>query len=418
VISRIEVLNYRCLRFIQRPLDAMHILVGPNASGKTTFLDVISFLGRLVSDGLETAFSERTRNPLDLVWGRGPGVIELALEARIPERLLPLLGEKGFETVRYEVQIAVDPDSYEPEIRAEKALFKRATPKNLARQLAFPQMRPLPASILSARGKGQRLILNKVSGGNDNFYSEVHEESGKGWAPSYRLGPRRSTLENLVGDESKFPVTTWLQSLLKEGVQKIALNSLLIRQASPPGQGRGFRPDGSNLPWVVEDLKRKAPDNFRQWIDHLSTALPDLESVRVVEREDDRHAYLIVGYRGGLEVPSWMVSDGTLRLLALTILAYLPDATGIYLVEEPENGIHPTAVEAVYQSLSSVYDGQVLVATHSPVLLAIAKPKQLLCFAKTPEGATDIVTGDEHPALRDWRGEVNLGDLFAAGVLG
>ncbi len=418
MISRIEVLNYRCLRFIQRPLDAMHILVGPNASGKTTFLDVISFLGRLVSDGLETAFSERTRNPLDLVWGRGPGVIELALEARIPERLLPLLGEKGFETVRYEVQIAVDPDSYEPEIRAEKALFKRATPKNLARQLAFPQMRPLPASILSARGKGQRLILNKVSGGNDNFYSEVHEESGKGWAPSYRLGPRRSTLENLVGDESKFPVTTWLQSLLKEGVQKIALNSLLIRQASPPGQGRGFRPDGSNLPWVVEDLKRKAPDNFRQWIDHLSTALPDLESVRVVEREDDRHAYLIVGYRGGLEVPSWMVSDGTLRLLALTILAYLPDATGIYLVEEPENGIHPTAVEAVYQSLSSVYDGQVLVATHSPVLLAIAKPKQLLCFAKTPEGATDIVTGDEHPALRDWRGEVNLGDLFAAGVLG
>jgi predicted ATPase len=418
VISRIEVLNYRCLRFIQRPLDAMHILVGPNASGKTTFLDVISFLGTLVSDGLETAFSERTRNPLDLVWGRGPGVIELALEARIPERLLPLLGEKGFETVRYEVQIAVDPDSYEPEIRAEKALFKRAAPENLARQLAFPQMRPLPASILSARGKGQRLILNKVSGGNDNFYSEVHEESGKGWAPSYRLGPRRSTLENLVGDESKFPVTTWLQSLLKEGVQKIALNSLLIRQASPPGQGRGFRPDGSNLPWVVEDLKRKAPDSFRQWIDHLSTALPDLESVRVVEREDDRHAYLIVGYRGGLEVPSWMVSDGTLRLLALTILAYLPDATGIYLVEEPENGIHPTAVEAVYQSLSSVYDGQVLVATHSPVLLAIAKPQQLLCFAKTPEGATDIVTGDEHPALRDWRGEVNLGDLFAAGVLG
>ncbi len=38
VISRVEVLNYRCLRFIQRPLDAMHILVGPNASGKTTFL--------------------------------------------------------------------------------------------------------------------------------------------------------------------------------------------------------------------------------------------------------------------------------------------------------------------------------------------------------------------------------------------
>jgi hypothetical protein len=77
-----------------------------------------------------------------------------------------------------------------------------------------------------------------------------------------------------------------------------------------------------------------------------------------------------------------MVSDGTLRLLALTILANLRSATGIYLVEEPENGIHPTAVETVYQSLSSVYDGQVLVATHSPVMLAISSPEQLLCFAR------------------------------------
>jgi hypothetical protein len=42
----------------------------------------------------------------------------------------------------------------------------------------------------------------------------------------------------------------------------------------------------------------------------------------------------------------------------------------------------------------------------------------VLCFAKTPEGGTDIVRGDAHPALRDWRGETNLGTLFAGGVLG
>jgi predicted ATPase len=75
-------------------------------------------------------------------------------------------------------------------------------------------------------------------------------------------------------------------------------------------------------------------------------------------------------------------------------------------------------VETVYQSLSSVYDGQVLVATHSPVMLAVSRPEQLLCFAKTKDGETDIVRGDEHPALREWRGEINLGDLFASGILG
>jgi predicted ATPase len=113
-----------------------------------------------------------------------------------------------------------------------------------------------------------------------------------------------------------------------------------------------------------------------------------------------------------------MASDGTLRLLALTLPAYLDDLKGIYLIEEPENGIHPRAVETMYQSLSSVYQSQILMASHSPVVLSSAKPADVLCFAKNSEGATDIVPGDKHPKLRDWHGEVNFGTLFASGVLG
>jgi AAA15 family ATPase/GTPase len=48
----------------------MQVLVGPNGSGKTSFLDVIAFLGSLVSNGLENAIAERTRNPMDLRWSR------------------------------------------------------------------------------------------------------------------------------------------------------------------------------------------------------------------------------------------------------------------------------------------------------------------------------------------------------------
>jgi predicted ATPase len=117
-------------------------------------------------------------------------------------------------------------------------------------------------------------------------------------------------------------------------------------------------------------------------------------------------------------VPSWVASDGTLRLLALTLPAYLPEFSGVYLIEEPENGIHPRAVETMFQSLSSVYNAQILIATHSPVILSIADASNVLCFAKTEEGSTDIVPGNDHPRLRDWQGETSLGVLFAAGVLG
>jgi hypothetical protein len=326
---------------------------------------------------------------------------------------------KPLDTIRYEVRIGLDPVSGEVGIREEKAWLTTWKRLRTSQRMLFPEEPEPPATILSGKVKaGRQSVLSKAPGGNDNFYVEVRPEgAGKGWFPSIRLGPRKSALGNLPEDESKFPVSTWLKTLLAQGVQNFVLNSLLIRKASPPGQARSIKPDGSNLPWVIAELE-KDPERFRDWISHVQTALPDVVNIRTIERPDDRHRYLVIQYAGGLEVPSWMASDGTLRLLALTIPAYLPKFQGIYLIEEPENGIHPTGVETVFQSLSSVYDAQILLATHSPVILSLAEAGQVLCFKKTENGSTDIVRGDQHPQLQDWKGETNLGTLFAGGVLG
>ena len=70
------------------------------------------------------------------------------------------------------------------------------------------------------------------------------------------------------------------------------------------------------------------------------------------------------------------------------------------------------------QSLSSMYSSQVLLATHSAIALNMVELSDVLCFGKDPSGATDIVSGDEHPALKDWkRGEPDLGVMFASGIL-
>jgi predicted ATPase len=206
--------------------------------------------------------------------------------------------------------------------------------------------------------------------------------------------------------------------MLATGVESLMLNSQILRAPSPPGKGKSLGGDGSNLPWVVHGLKKKKGTDFQRWLEHVKTALQDIVDIETIERPDDKHRYLLVKYNSGLSVPSWLLSDGTLRLLALTIPAYLEEFTGIYLIEEPENGIHPRAIETVIQSLSSIYTGQVLVATHSPVALAILQPDQVLCFAKDYEGATDVVFGSKHPALRHWkRGTPDLGTIFASGVL-
>jgi hypothetical protein len=340
---------------------------------------------------------------------------------RLPENRTSRLKNGEHNGARYELAIGLSDETGELALLAETFWLTSSRDDRLEagyqRQL-FPQPPKAPNTIVIPAGRrapaGWKKVVNKVAeSGNDYFSSET-----SGWNNLFRLGPQKSALANLPEDETKFPVATWFKELLMRGVQTLTLNSEAMRRPGPPGTPRAFRPDGSNLPWVVKGLERKQQGRLREWIAHIRTALPDLKTIKTVERREDRHRYLILEFENGLRVPSWLISDGTLRLLALTLLAYLPELTGIFLIEEPENGIHPRAVETVLQSLSSVYDAQVLLATHSPVVLSIAKADQILCFAKTSEGATDIVRGSEHPGLKEWKGETDLGTLFASGVLG
>jgi len=55
MIQRIEALNYRSLRYVSQEIRPFQVLVGPNASGKSTFLDVVALLGDFVHYGMSDA---------------------------------------------------------------------------------------------------------------------------------------------------------------------------------------------------------------------------------------------------------------------------------------------------------------------------------------------------------------------------
>ena len=422
MIRRIQALNYRCLRYVDVRLDRFHVLVGPNASGKSTLFDVVMFLGDMLSSGLESAVDKRTQNFQDMVWDRPRKDLgfELAVEFEIPEEVKTKLPhERKFETFRYEIAIKEGRNGIR--IDSERALLmphENGRPRQ--EHLHFPDPPEAPGTILlGGRRRGSRTILSKSREGRDNFNIEVSERAGKGWAISISFGPGRSTLGNLPESPEKFPVSTHVKRLLETGVQRLFLDSSRMRQSSPPDRRQaGFSPDGSNLPRVIRQLRGEREGAFNDWLNHVRAALPEIESVRIAEREDDRHCYLMIRYASGVEVPSWTVSDGTLRLLALTLPAYLPDSGKMYLMEEPENGLHPGVTQDVYDALSAVYDSQVLLATHSPVFLNHADLEHVLCLGKDASGATDVIPARAHPGLRDWQGSPNLSVFFAAGVLG
>ena len=222
MITLVEALNYRCLRYVQRPMKSFHVLVGPNSSGKTTFLDVIGFLSDLVSEGLDAAISERSPVPEELLFARRGDRLELAVEARIPSNLQELTSRPDLDTVRYEVAIGFDEARRGFEFKDERLLLKKAKVLEEYQRSIFPMPPATSDSLLTnIRGRSTKVVINKVQGGNDNFYSETYGRSGRGWAPSFKLGTQKSALGNLLADASRFPRCNLVPRLLDRRGSKV-----------------------------------------------------------------------------------------------------------------------------------------------------------------------------------------------------
>jgi AAA15 family ATPase/GTPase len=431
MIIRVEVKNYRGLRCVDVELSPFLVFVGPNASGKSTFFDAIALVRDILQTGVKDAvhgnprlgIPMRAADPRELTWQRSGGTIEIAITARKPSSGGNGSGSQNGGLIRYEVAVGTEGTlgllgEHLWIISPDAPLRPRGQAPESAQREGFPEEPRDPGRVVvwpsnKRAPRGWRKIVSKAASGNDYFRSETSN-----WNNLFRLGPTRSALANLPEDETRFPTATWFKRWLMEGIHVLALDAGAMRLPAPAGSPTTLLPDGSNLAWAVYDLEKSAPDRLAAWIEHIRTSLPDIKSIRTQEKPEDRSRYLEIAYTNGPPLPSWLLSDGTLRMLALTLLAYVRDPARLILIEEPENGIHPRAVETVIQSLSSVYEGQVFCATHSPLVLSLIDLKQLLCFGKTASGAVDIVRGTEHPELRDWRAAVHLGDLLAMGVLG
>jgi predicted ATPase len=419
MINKIEAVNFRCLRAVSQQLERFHVVAGPNGSGKSTFFEVPKLLADFGRDGLHSLWSGNIVNFQELLFmGRGRS-FELAVEMAVPS---VVLDEDPFgpRYVRYEIRIGwkeEDDDNSAPRILNENLwLLRKSSPvpreNRVQMELEFPSATVSDFTVVHDKvSKNDRwqLVARKTGTGNSYFKAETTK-----WNLQIRNAAHESALRSLPSDD-RFPLSNWFREQLFEGAFHLALNSDSMRRPSPPLKQGGFAPDGSNLPHIVAEL-HDIGSSKKAWIDHLRTVLP-ISDVRVVTKQEDNSRYLVVSYDSGAKIPSWHLSDGTLRLLALTLLPYLNKTSQVFFIEEPENGIHPQAVEAVFQSLTSVYDGQVLVATHSPVLVGLCKPRQLLCFSKTATGETDILTGDNHPMLQEWRQGLPLARIYAAGIL-
>ncbi|MFD4736995.1 AAA family ATPase [Streptomyces virginiae] len=445
MITRIEAYNYRCYPRLSIDLGSYHVLAGANGAGKTTLLDVPVFLSdllreRQVADAvlrrLDDRKAPRAHRATELLHqGRGESV-EFAIEAQLPAEVTRELGESSLPSLdtplpthlRYEVQLDISQDRvtvgaeylflFSVEDRTNKSPASRAPRPPSAGE--WGQGRPIEGTSKLRYPEWQSVIARA-----GRAYSRLTPETTATATelPSFRVPVDQLALTAVLPDPALFPASLWFRQLLGRGVVFYDPDWELLREAALPGDPEVVLPSGRNTAWLALDLYDSDPERYGDWVDHVRTALPQVAEIRVRVREEDRRAYFIVTYAGGHQVTSSGLSDGTLRILALTLLPYLPaDAVpGLLVTEEPENGIHPKAIETVVQSLSSLYGSQVWVSTHSPLVLAHTGLDQVLAARLNRDGSVNVIPGTEHPRMKEWRGtldDLDIGTLFAAGVLG
>jgi predicted ATPase len=453
MITRLEATRYRCFERLGIDVGDFRVLVGANGSGKTTLLDLPGLLGDLLeAKSVAEAFVYRRRARPDLppragglnevvFAGRGSD-FSLAVEARLPpevqakvlegyyarartERSRQALREdrRRWPThIRYEINLRISDDRELHVVNEFLFIFPESQSPD--------RERPGFHGVQAATNKQWRLIVSREFGYDTEFIPEVSLTATKARSTKVGLAPTLLAMPRVLRErEHEYPAARWLHDLLTTSAVFLEPDWSALRTASPPGLPKTIVPDARNTPWLALELKRQGalPDSatdyrsepYGDWIAHVQEALPQVEDIDVHEREDDHHSYFVVRYRGGFSVPSSGLSDGTLHILALTLLPYLDKQPTILVTEEPENGIHPRAIEAVLQSLSSMPESQVWTSSHSPVVLASVELEQLVCARLSSSGAVEVIPGNRHPRLKEWKKgiDLDLGTLFAAEVL-
>lgn len=427
MITHIDATNYRCFERLSIPTRELVVVAGANGSGKTTLLDIPVLLGDLLrSRSAAGAF-------MDPILSRGPRAstlgelcfrhngesFSLGIEALLPDVVHNAVVAGSTPAVQKDA--SKQPTHIRYELRFRVTLHELSVQNEYLFLFTHSEAydaRRIPLQGENANKDDWRFIISREYGRESTFRPEV---KGKGKSASERSTQIDNALPAFpriqFENKAEFPAAHWLLTLLLDGVVFFDPTWSKLRSSSQPALKRErLLSSGENLPWLALRLQEEAPERFAAWVAHVRTALPQITAISVREREDDHHAYFRVQYEAGFEVTSSGLSEGTLRILALTLLAYLDDAPRLLVVEEPENSIHPQAIESVIQSLRSLYDRQVWVSTHSPVVLATTKLSELLITRLARSGAASIIPGEQHPRLASWKGAIDLGSLFATGV--
>jgi predicted ATPase len=193
-----------------------------------------------------------------------------------------------------------------------------------------------------------------------------------------------------------------------------------VRQYCYIGDNRWLRPDAGNLAALLYRLKNE--DNgsaYRPIVGTIRLIAPffddfDLEPAGPNQQE------IILNWRqtGSDQVfGPHQLSDGTLRAMCLVTLLLQPELPELVIVDEPELGLHPYALNVIAALFSKAsHHAQVLISTQSSTFLDNFDPEDVIVANR--EGMESQFARLDPTKLAAWLEEYSLGEVWEKNVIG
>ncbi|HEY0967608.1 MAG TPA: AAA family ATPase [Opitutaceae bacterium] len=194
-------------------------------------------------------------------------------------------------------------------------------------------------------------------------------------------------------------------------------------------EGAELNVSAGNLAAVLAVRRSHHPEAFARLVADFIRIAPEFTEIDTVSREDGRIQFRLKLKDENTWIEPDNVSQGTLYLLAMIVLAHDPDPPSIVCIEEIDRGIHPRLLREVRDVLYRLSHPasfgetrppvQVIATTHSPYLLDLFRehPEEVVISEKRGVAATFSRLTDR-PDITAMLEESPLGDMWYSGVLG
>jgi predicted ATPase len=201
-------------------------------------------------------------------------------------------------------------------------------------------------------------------------------------------------------------------------------DSAKIKQECNINDNANLKPDASNLAAYLLLLKEQYPQNYKNIVDAICMVAPFFEDFILRPNPRNKENIQLEWKEKGADTyfNAHSLSDGTLRFICLATLLLQPDEQlpSTLLIDEPELGLHPYAINVLADMLESVTASkkhQVVISTQSVTLVNQFEPKDIIVVDMDNKGQSTFNHLEEKD-MQNWLEEYGLGDLWEKNILG